>query len=122
MAKKFEVPNLANATDTFLVDEIARCSMMMSHLKKLQGTYKEALYARKGKGDQEIPGEMFKVMVKTAPRNAISADLVRELHPEIVAEVTKSTDVTTMRVGALEEVNPTINALIEQLKSELFDD
>jgi len=123
---KFEAPNLSNATDSFLADELGKLSIIENYAKKLRGFYKDALYARKGintleaVAPVEIPGEIFVIQVSQYPSSRLDTTAFKEDHPELYEKYLKKTDITRslplLKQGA---TNPIVGALIDQLKAEL---
>lgn len=93
---KHTVPNLENATPSFLLDEIAKMRIEMSRLKFLDGVYKQAMEARADESSLKdggiIEGASFIGTRKKMSQERISPDKVREYfakHKLDLAEVTE---------------------------------
>lgn len=75
------VPDLANATPGFLLDEIATMRIEMARLKFLDGVYKQALDARltpdQLEGKEPILGEKYKGQYRHTKQERIDADGAR---------------------------------------------
>lgn len=99
MAKpKVDLPNLANATHAFLVDEIGRLDEEEKRATILKDYHKEALKAILG-GKLQVEGERYTINIGMFDQTRINADLVREnVSPEILEKVTVRSSVTQMRV------------------------
>ena len=60
MAKaKQKMPDLSNATPTFLADELGGVREQIKKFKKLEGYYKEAMLARLEQGQTTVEGEKY---------------------------------------------------------------
>lgn len=128
MPKKLEMPNLDNATDEFILDEMGKLSMIENYAKKMRAFYKEVYYSRKGiKNDDDFPiegvvhtGETFIATTTQSFPNRLDQTALKESKPEIFEEFTKTgQQLTTRFTLAQGVVNPIVNDLIEQLKAEL---
>lgn len=126
---KFKAPDLSNATLEFLVDEMAKMSMIENYAKKMRNFYKEAYFAKAGIDTEFIPedfqevsnlGEMFTANTTASFPNRIDQTKLKEDYPEVAAAVTKSKGQLTTRFSLNEGVNnPIIGDLIDTLKAEL---
>lgn len=56
---KQEMPNLANATPSFLIDEMGRIRSEVKKLEQMEGYYKEALKAQWPEGETQEDGEIY---------------------------------------------------------------
>ena len=56
---KLEMPNLANATPSFLIDEMGRLRAEIKKLEQMEGYYKEALKAQWPEGEKSHEGENY---------------------------------------------------------------
>ncbi len=78
MSKKtFRMPDLSNATPTFLVDELGGVREQIKELQKLEGFYKEALQARSG-GKTTIEGETFVALLTDQTQQRIDTKGLKE--------------------------------------------
>lgn len=128
MPKKFEAPNLANATPEMLVDEMGKLSMVENYAKKMRAFYKEALYARKdikveeflnGQEVQSV-GETFVATTSRSDPNRVNVKRLQAEDPETAAKYTESNAQLTTRFSLKEGVvNPIVSSLMDQIKSEL---
>jgi hypothetical protein len=128
MASKYKMPDLRNATDAFIVDELAKLSIVENYAKKLRAYYKETLYSRRGINPlaeniatTDTIGEMFVATTKQYPSTRVSADKVKEAHPddwETLYGTTINILTTTFALKAGVD-NPDMNALLEEIKREL---
>lgn len=78
MSTKVRMPNLANATPGFIVDELGAVRKKLSKLKKLEGFYKEALRARLKKNQRVVEGEKFSATITKSARTSLNTDAVKE--------------------------------------------
>jgi predicted phage-related endonuclease len=88
------------STPTFfggLVDELGLLKAQIAEL-----TVREAEITRllKATNESEIDGETFRATISRSERDTIDAKALRAAHPDIAAEFTRTTSVTTVRVGA----------------------
>lgn len=76
------IPDLSNATSSFLIDEIGRMRAEAARLKFLDGVYKQALEARitekQAAGSEFIRGEFFIGDYKEMTTERIDSDAVRQ--------------------------------------------
>lgn len=125
---KFEAPDLSNATPEFLVDEMAKLSLVENYAKKMRAFYKEALYARANIVKEALDvgvtttttGEKFYAdTVRTCPMR-MDTTALKDDKPEIYEQYLKEGDQLTTRFRLKEGVeNPIVNDLINQIKAEL---
>jgi hypothetical protein len=107
MAKKFEAPNLANATPQFLVDEMGKLSIAENYAKKMRKFYKEALFARVGidasaeVAPQQHTGERYIASVQQSNTRRLNQQLLQEKYPEIFEECKTDSRVTTTRFSGV---------------------
>jgi len=87
------IPNLENATPSFLLDEIARMRVEASRLKFLDGVYKQALEARltedeltKGK---MIEGSRYTGTYSTQTQERVDTEAVKEYFKDKPEELAK---------------------------------
>jgi hypothetical protein len=75
------IPNLENATPSFLVDEIAKLRLEANRIKFLDGIYKNALRARASEqqlnGNEQIEGTEFIGSYENVTQERIDSDAVR---------------------------------------------
>jgi hypothetical protein len=126
MAKKFEYPNLENATPEMLIDEMGKLSVMESYVKKMRAYYKEAYYSKMGI-DPKAPlenlvtqsGELFIGETSQYPAQIVDQEKVKMID-DWFTKFGKTNTITvtrfTLNPGV---VNPMVNDLIDQLKKEL---
>lgn len=129
MAPKTKVlmPDLRNSTPSMLVDEMGKLSVLESHVKKLRAYYKDAYYQKMGieskeisKMPEPIQGETFTATTTQSEPQRIDQTMLKEKYPEIAAECTKGSVVTTTRFTLNEGVvNPVVNDLLQQMMREL---
>lgn len=128
MAKKFEVPDLSNATPTMLVDEMAKLSLIENYAKALRKFYREALYARVdykvedfANGEaRDYSGEKFTATTTRSDPARLDTTRLKEEEPEIAAKYTTSKGQLATRFtlnGGI--TNPIVSDLLEQMKKEL---
>lgn len=118
MARKFNLPDLSNATPSMLIDEIGKMSAMSNYLKKSIDVYKEALYARTGKTEQHIEGERYQGEIKKSQRVAVDQTAVKEKYPmENFPELYSTTEVFSLRCSSPQD--PELDAWLKQLREEL---
>lgn len=90
------LPDLRNATESFLVDEVKGVREVLSWAKKMDAYLSTALKSRMGTNKQAI-GDEYVAQLNTVTQERISPDLCREiLDPETLARVT-----TTIEFEAL---------------------
>jgi len=77
-AEAGQMPNLANATPSFLVDELGALKRQISDLEKTEAFLKEALKARL-KDQRTVVGEQFTMIITTVTQERIDPNKVREL-------------------------------------------
>lgn len=126
MAKKFEYPNLENATPEMLADEMGKYSMMESYVKKMRAYYKEAYYAKMGidpkaemTGAITMSGDTFVAETSQHASSIVDQEKVK-LVDDWFAKFGKTNLVTTTRFTLKQGVdNPVVNDLVDQLKKEL---
>jgi hypothetical protein len=99
--RKFKMPDLSNATPTFLVDELGKLREQASDLKKLEGVYKQALMARLN-GKQVVEGEEFVAMISSEKRTSLDTSKIKEeMDDDWVQEHSRTTEfkkISTKRV------------------------
>ena len=78
MAKnKQKLPNLANATPGFIVDELGRTRVELSRLKKLEGFLKQGLLARAKVG--AVTGEKYyNASIQELERSGLDTEAVKK--------------------------------------------
>lgn len=74
--QKFKLPDLSNATPSFLVDELESCRALQSHYKTLEGVLKQALKARMETGATEVKGEKYTAVFTQRSKRSLSSELV----------------------------------------------
>lgn len=79
MAKRLKqaMPNLANATPEFIVDELGRVREQLNDLKTLEGFLKQGLLGRRADGQNVISGQVYDCLISSDSQIRISADKVR---------------------------------------------
>lgn len=126
--KKFQAPDLSNATPTMLVDEMAKLSLIENYAKALRKFYREALYARVGykvedfaNGEtRDYSGEKFTATTTRSDPERLSSTLVKERYPEVAAECSVSAGQLTTRFSLNGGVtNPIVSDLLALMKKEL---
>lgn len=123
---KFQAPDLSNATPEFLVDEMAKLSIVENYSKKLRAVYKTALYARVGVDptqevkDQDHAGEKFIGHIEQYDQSRLDGKGILEKYPDIHAEFYKSSKVTktTFKLKS-DAINPELAKLMKELYAEL---
>jgi hypothetical protein len=121
MAKKYELPDLSNATPTSLIDEIGKLSTMQSYIAKSLKVHKETLYTKfggKDKIDAPIDGDTFVGNIGCHEATRVNQDYVKQMlpidkHPEYYT----TTPVYTLRTS--NKTNPELDKWIASLKAEL---
>lgn len=82
MSEAKNVPDLSNATPTFLLDEIGRIRVESNRLKFLEGVFKDALRSRIStqqlEGVEPIVGDQFVGYYESMVQRRIDTDRVRE--------------------------------------------
>lgn len=124
---KVQMPDLTNATPTMLVDEMGKLSVLESYVKKLRAYYKDAYYQKVGieskelgKMPEPLAGEVFTATTSQSEPQRVNVTLLKEKYPEIAAECTGGSVVTTTRFTLNEGVvNPVVNDLLQQMLKEL---
>lgn len=127
-SKKFQAPDLSNATPMMLVDEMAKLSLIENYAKALRKFYREALYARVGYNVEDFAngeardysGEKFTATTTRSDPGRVSTTLLKEKYPEIADECTVHTGQLATRFSLNGGVtNPVVSDLLEQMKKEL---
>lgn len=75
--KNEDLPNLDNATPSFLVDELGSIRSEQKVLKKREGYIKAALQARIKPGEYKIEGEKYAAEIIEQAQMRIDTDLVK---------------------------------------------
>jgi hypothetical protein len=75
---KVELPNLANATPEYIVDELGRIRDELNKYKRLEGFFKQALQGRRENGQNVISGSVYDALISEETQIRINADKVRE--------------------------------------------
>jgi hypothetical protein len=78
---KVELPNLSNATPTYLADEIGAMRKEKKRLETLEAFFMQALKARKG-DDKIVKGEKFELEFQSITQYRLDNEKVRELLTE----------------------------------------
>lgn len=115
---KREAPNLANATQEFLIDEIASLRDQMKDLEYLEGVYKEALKPRlhDGKGNptpltesnkEAMDGQVFKgnhnlMEIKYVAQARFDSKAFQTDHPDLYKQYAKTIDFNQFKFTPLE--------------------
>ncbi len=101
--QKFQAPDLANATPTYLVDELGSIREQLANLKKMEGFLKEALLARSD-GKIAIEGEIFVAAITDRSQQRLdTAGLKEEFGPEWYEDHTKTIEFKEVRTTRLPE-------------------
>lgn len=97
VAEAKQVPDLTNATPTFLLDEIGRIRVEASRLKFMEGVYKDALRGRitnaQLHGEEPIVGEKYVGYYEDISQVRIDSDAVRGYFandPETLQKLSKT--------------------------------
>lgn len=99
---KVKVPNFANATPGFLVDELGEVRAKLKELQGQEGVLKEALQARLPKGTTAVTGEKYNAAITQTSQVRLDTDKIRsEMPEEWVAEHSKEITFTTIRTSRL---------------------
>lgn len=122
-------PSLANATPSYLIDEIKRLRDIQKNAKALEGYLSEGLKARfqDDKGNptpltegnkKEFAGKQFKsdnyvLTVEYVEQNRLDGDALRAAEPEIAAKYVKSIAFNQFKFEALP---PPIDATVTEVK------
>jgi hypothetical protein len=96
------IPNLENATPTYLIDEIARMRVEAARLKFLDGIYKQALEARitdeQKSGEVSIEGLSSLGNYRVQTQERIDSDAVKEYFKDKPEELKKVMKVIEFKV------------------------
>jgi len=88
-----DLPDLANATPSFLVDEIGYLRECMKLIKKREGYFKEALIARLEPAQATIDGERYSALIENLSRSGLNTEKIRaEMSVEWIELHTTTTD------------------------------
>lgn len=97
-AGKMQIPNLANATPSMLIDEIGPIRVEVSRLTALNKMYTAALKARVASLDSPLAGDTYVMTPTTFMQTRIDVEKVRAvLDEETLAKVQSTSEVTQMR-------------------------
>lgn len=112
MAEAKQVPDLSNATPTYLLDEIGRIRAEASRLKFVEGVFKDALRGRISKaqlkGEEPILGEKFVGFYEEITQSRIDSDAVRGYFandPETLARLSKTISYPQLNIKPKETSN-----------------
>lgn len=100
MAKTRELPNLENATPSFLIDSIAEQREIQKDAKFLEGVYREALTSRLAEGQTAIEGDKYVGNLSTSDVERIDTEAVRQAFSReelITLKFLKVSQVTTLK-------------------------
>lgn len=120
MPRKFQLPDLSNATPQMLIDELGKMSAMSNYLKKSIDVHKEALYARVGKKEQQIQGERYSATISPGGSTIVNQEYVKEQHPQddpANAPYYKVNSFWVLRTGS--DQDPELDAWLKQLAAEI---
>lgn len=126
--EKLAMPDLSNATDGFIVDEMGKLAVMESRVKALRKYYREALLAR-----LKIPAEGEIVPLQVSGETTFVGNVSRnestrldqtaikeEFDQDWIDAHSKTSEVTTVRFALKEgAVNPAVTDLLTQMMREL---
>lgn len=120
MAKKREMPNLSNATQEFLIDEIARLRDEQKDLEWLEGVYKEAVKARFHDANGNVTpltdsnkaemagkvfnGNKFSLEVQYVSQSRINTELFKAEQPEMYKKYIKDINFNQFKFAPLANV------------------
>lgn len=128
MAAKRQMPDLSNATQEMIVDELGRLSLIENEAKALRKYYKEALYARLGLDpekvipDQVIVGDsIFDADISQYDDTRLDQTRIKEKHDQDWIDKWSRTKAITKVTPKLKAgINkPIVNELIARMKAEL---
>lgn len=96
---KFEMPELGNATQEFLIDELGELGETIKALEKLQGVYKEALKARVEdlKPGLSYFGDSFEMAYSEVTAERMDTEAVKKALGDLYSNFTKTSSYTQMR-------------------------
>lgn len=123
-----QAPDLSNATPEFLVDEMAKLSLIENQAKFLRKVYKEAFLARTGIDVEEMingeqkqnSGEMFIGTTTRSDPQRVNVSKLQAEEPDIAEKYLESKPQLTTRFSLKEGVeNPKVESLLEAMKKEL---
>lgn len=93
-----KMPNLANATPGFLVDELGEWRKKKKEAEKMEGFYKEAIKARLEPDQIYVEGENYELDITFQDRTDIDRDKLKEDYGEKwYAEHCKTTPMAVFR-------------------------
>lgn len=101
--EKRKVPDLSNATPSFLIDEIGKIRDQNKENKFYEGIYRKALDARLAKDQLIVEGDAFIGNFSTSVTERLDLDAVRSiLTPEQLKQCTAASDIVTLRIAKKE--------------------
>jgi len=109
--KSDAMPDLSNATPSFLIDEIGTQRVIKTAAEKLEKFYKTALYARMGDDETTVEGEKFAGLIEEVNAKRFNKDkaiaLLTELGatPEQIADCHMSSSYNKLTTSALRNGN-----------------
>lgn len=122
MGKKRELPNLGNATQEFLIDEIAKLRDEQKDLKWLEGVYAEAVKARfhdaEGRvtpltesNKAEMAGKVFAgtthvLEIQYVEQSRMNTELFKAEQPEMYRKYVKTIDFNQFKFTPLPPAEP----------------
>lgn len=128
MAAKRQMPDLSNATQEMLIDELGKMSLVENEAKALRKYYKEALCAKLGIDPSKdilpvvVPGDtIFDMDISQYPSSRLDQAKIKEtFDQDWIDKYSKNGIVTTFRPKLKDGVNkPIVNELIDRMKQEL---
>jgi len=115
---KREAPNLANATQEFLIDEIAQLRDQMKDLEYLEGIYKEGLKSRlhdkdgnitplteqnkEAMADAIFKGNKNIMQIKYVSQARFNTEAFKADHPDLYAQYVKTIEFNQFKFTPLE--------------------
>jgi hypothetical protein len=123
---KFQVPDYSNATDGYLIDELAKTRAMSNWLKRQDGVLKEVLYSRLGRepSTKRVEGERFASPgIKKGQMTILDGDKIKEDMPEEwVKEHQRTIEFPQIELEAKETTigHEELQSWLKNLDAELF--
>ena len=98
---RFKIPE--NATPEFLIDEMARLSIVVNYAKKQRKMFREALFARVGVNpEHNVPvqshlGETYVMNITQSPTSRFNTSKFKDDHPDLYNEYLTTSNITYAR-------------------------
>lgn len=100
---KQELPNLANATPSFLIDEMGKLRAEIKKLQQLEGYYKEGLKARWPEDETSLDGETYSCNKENVVQFRLNTEMIRaDMDEDWIRDHSKTLSYSQFKIGLKE--------------------